>query len=111
MVFEHMEQLGISEEDIDSYVSAGGAYTGELEQIIAEKWKTLVYTDAVELYSEWRRTGYPVILDADQQAVNVSAIPVRLPYPQIEINLNAANVYAVGHGVNDFSTPMWWDVD
>jgi hypothetical protein len=110
-VMSHMEQLGIAEEDISTYLSLGGAYTGELEQIIGEKWKTLVYTDAVELYAEWRRTGYPVILDANQQAVTVSAIPVRLPYPQIEINLNAENVYAVGHGVNDFSTPMWWDVD
>ena len=110
-VRSHMEQLLIVEEDIESYLNMGGAFTGEVEQVIVEKWKTLVYTDAVELYAEWRRTGFPIILDADQQAVTVSAIPVRLPYPQIEINLNADNVYAVGHGVNDFSTPMWWDVD
>ena len=110
-VRSHMEQLAIAEEDILDYLSNGGAYAGDLEQIITEKWKSFVYTDAVELFAEWRRTGYPVILNADQEAVTVTDIPVRLPYPQIEINLNTANCFAVGHGINDFSTPMWWDVD
>ena len=106
-----MEQLGVTEEAIATYLSEGGTFSGELEQIITEKWKTLVFTDAVELFSEWRRSGFPILTDANGQVVSVDEVPKRLPYPDKEISLNAENVFAVGHGVNDVTTPMWWDVD
>lgn len=107
----HMESLGLESGISDAYLTAGGSFTGSLEQIAREKWKTFVFSDAVELWTEWRRTGFPVLKDAEGTAIDISDVPRRLPYPQSEISLNAENVSAVGHGINDLSTPMWWDVN
>ena len=105
----HMDQLAIPQADIDTYLNGPGQFNGTFEHIIQQKWKTFVYVDAIELYSEWRRTGYPVLRDAQEQLVDVSRVPVRLAYPATELSLNAANVTAVGHGINDFFTKVWWD--
>ncbi len=109
-VRSHMERLGVEQDEIEVYLNAAGAFDGSLEQIITEKWKTFVYTDAIELYNEWRRTGYPIILNAEGEPVDENNVPKRLAYPATEVSLNAENVAAVGYGINDFSTPMWWDV-
>lgn len=105
----HMEQLTIPQADIDTYLNGPGQFNGTLEHIIEQKWKTFVYVDAIELYSEWRRTGYPVLRDAQGQIVDEGRVPVRLAYPATELSLNSANVTAVGHGINDFFTKVWWD--
>ena len=105
----HMDQLAIPQADIDTYLNGPGQFNGTFEHIIQQKWKTFVYVDAIELYSEWRRTGYPVLRDAQEQLVDVSRVPVRLAYPATELSLNAANVTAVGHGINDFFTKVWCD--
>jgi len=108
-VTAHMEDMNINASDISSYLQNEGAFDGSLEKIISEKWKTLVYVDAIELFSEWRRTGYPVLKDANGMETNVSNIPKRLAYPQIEWNLNGENVATQGLIVNDFLSPVWWN--
>jgi len=52
-----------------------------LEDIITQKWIAL-YTDP-EAFSDWRRTGYPVLTPN-----NGVAIPTRFLYPQTEVDLN-----------------------
>lgn len=105
----HMDQLGIAQSEVDDYLNGPGQFNGTLEHIIQQKWKTFVYTDAIELYSEWRRTGFPVLHNAQDQPIDASRVPVRLAYPAIETSLNGPNVMAVGHGINDFFTKVWWD--
>lgn len=107
----HMESLGIDSDEVETFLDGPGAYDGSVERIAEEKWKTLVFSDAVELWTEWRRSGFPVLRDADGEVIDASDVPLRLPYPQSEISLNAESVSAVGHGINDMFTPMWWDVD
>lgn len=107
----HMLWLGVGQGEIDAYLLNAGAYVGTLEQVYYEKWKTFLFTDPIELFSEYRRTGIPVLTDHDGNNVDISQVPRRLAYPNSEISLNSENVTAVGEGINDFSTPLWWDID
>lgn len=110
-VAAHFATLGLPQSQADDYLQNGGAWQGTLEQIITEKWKTFVYTDPIEAWCEYRRTGFPVLTDVNGNAIDASRVPARLAYPASEISLNASNVQAVGEGINDFETRMWWDVD
>jgi hypothetical protein len=107
----HMEYLDVNTDDIDEYLMGSGQFIGAVEQIAREKWKTFIYTDAIELYAEFRRTGLPVLTDEDGIEVDVDRIPRRFAYPNSELSLNGENVLAVGEGINDFETPVWWDVE
>lgn len=107
-----MQQFGIVQAQIDAYLAQPrvqySAATG-LQQIGLQKWIAL-YGNGVEAWSEWRRTGLPV-LRPGPNAENGGRIPVRLPYPQSEVQLNRANVQAAitrqgGASLND---PVWWD--
>lgn len=108
-----LQDLGIAQAEIDAYlaqprVQYQGGEAG-LRQIALQKWIVL-FGNGPEAYAEWRRTGYPQ-LTAGPDAINDGQIPVRLPYPAIESQLNAASVQAAitrqgGAGMND---ALWWD--
>ncbi|MCX7550719.1 SusD/RagB family nutrient-binding outer membrane lipoprotein [Xanthomarina sp. F2636L] len=93
-----------------------GYYTGSViftpgfarEQIATQKWLAL-YSQGFEAWTEWRRTGYPVLTPAIDGAI--SQIPSRYTYPVIEASLNAANYNAaVGNlsGGDKLTSPVWW---
>ncbi|MEM7037685.1 MAG: SusD/RagB family nutrient-binding outer membrane lipoprotein, partial [Bacteroidota bacterium] len=104
----HMEYLNVATQDIDDFLAGGGAFDGTLEQIITQKWLTFVYRDGFEAYAEYRRTGFPALTDVNGAAIDAAAFPNRLAYPPVEISLNGTNVSAVGVGINDFSSKVWW---
>ncbi|MFT4662493.1 MAG: hypothetical protein ACI8XB_002783 [Patiriisocius sp.] len=107
-VSAHMEFMNVNQSEIDEYLQNEGAFDGTLENIINEKWKTLIYTDGIEIFNEWRRTGFPILKDPDGLEINISSIPKRLAYPALEWSLNGQNVMDVGLVQNDFLTPVWW---
>jgi hypothetical protein len=107
----HMEFLGVDDLAIEDYLQAAGDFDGSLEHIATEKWKTFVFTDSIELFAEYRRTGYPTLTDEEGELVDVTRIPRRFAYPNSELSLNGENVLSVGEGINDFETPVWWDQD
>lgn len=80
-----------------------------LEQIINAKYIALFLNP--EVWSDYRRTGYPAltpyVAPTDKGSKNLPAIPRRFLYPQSEISNNANNV---PQNVTIF-TRMWWDVD
>ena len=81
-----------------------------LEQIGTQKWIAL-YTQGLEAWFEWRRTGYPE-LDPAIAASNDGRIPERLLYPpdaQIS-NPDALDAALDRQGPDDFNTRVWWDV-
>lgn len=103
---------------------------GKLELIITEKWISS-FGNSVDQYSDYRRTGYPVLfdpnnpamapggmaqppkngnptIDGDQPAVPVQLTrqyPLSLPWPQAEIETNT-NAPAQKQPA---STPIFWD--
>lgn len=88
----------------EDYVAANASETGAtitLERIINQKYLAL-FTQ-VEVWSDWRRTGYPVL--TPNPAGVLPAIPIRYPTSQEEriTNTNATVI-------SDKLIPVWWDV-
>tara|TARA_R110000823_G_scaffold295431_4_gene415096 strand:+ start:339022 stop:340503 length:1482 start_codon:yes stop_codon:yes gene_type:complete len=88
------------------------AYAGNmLEQIGDQKWLSL-FPNGSEMYSDWRRTGYPVLTPTPNATNESGEIPIRDPYPSNESDLNSENYEAavarLASGDNDQS-PVWWD--
>lgn len=95
--------------DMGGYYSGSVIYTpgNALEQIATQKWLSL-YSQGMEAWTEWRRTGYPMLSPAQDGAIN--EIPSRYTYPVIEQSLNAANYSdaASAMGGDNLTSPVWW---
>lgn len=87
-----MLQAGVAEATTTTYLATNGTLTGtaanQIRQVIEEKYVAL-YGVAVEPWTDYRRTGYP-ILTVPSNAVE-TAVPRSLFYPQSEIDLNPNN--------------------
>lgn len=113
------------EKDVESYIAANAdsylanfdkAATVEqkLEAIITQKYIALNILGSNEAWNEFRRTAYPTISGTDPVTTFVSEssaspradkLPIRLIYPQAEINLNT-NAPQIKDA---FSSPIFWD--
>ena len=86
------------------------AYNNTLARIMEQKWITM-YQASYESFVDWRRTGFPVLTAPTTNRTN-GVTPRRLPYPQIEINVNGASLQA-GPGIPvpyvTLTTKVWWD--
>ena len=85
----------------------GGTLAAQIKVIIEQKYFSLVGMSAFDIYSDYRRTGYPVVplsLNPGRKA----NVPVRYPYPQNEYNFNAKNVIAQGT-INPITTRVFWN--
>ncbi|MBR8770277.1 hypothetical protein IX326_001488 [Porphyromonas levii] len=93
----------------------------KLERIITQKYLAL-FPNGQEAWSEWRRTGYPLLVPSVSTISNYGVIKsdghkdgVRCwPYPPVEFNLNKENVQkAISQykgGSNEANVNVWWDV-
>jgi hypothetical protein len=101
-----------AQDRVDDYVAAFvGGYPNIFQRIATQRWITF-YPNGPQGWSEWRRTGYPV-LTPTPEAVNVSKqIPTRFKYPSVEYGYNADNINsAAGRfdaGDND-NSHVWWN--
>lgn len=82
------------------------------ETLMTEKWKAL-FSQGIEAWSEFRRTGFPVLSDASPIAIfeNEGQVPTRLRYPESEYSLNGSNVAAgaaLNGGPDNKLTKLWW---
>ena len=87
------------------------SFDQKLEKIQTQKWLNFYMSNGYEAWSEWRRTGYPVLTPAPD-AVNADGeIPRRQAYPQTENDLNKSNYDQVisTQGPDELSTRVWWD--
>ena len=93
-----------------AYIAAKATLTGnfqkDLETIITQKYIALFLQP--EVWSDYRRTGFPVIPLA-QNATNAAnpngLIPRRIPYPQNEQSLNKNTPSNSGYQ----QPKLWWD--
>ncbi|MFZ2284496.1 MAG: SusD/RagB family nutrient-binding outer membrane lipoprotein [Lutibacter sp.] len=78
-----------------------------LEQIATQNWIAL-FSQGVESWNEYRRTGFPVLTPAVDGAIN--EIPSRYNYPTTESSVNKANYDAAvaAQGADLLTTPIWW---
>ena len=102
--------LGLSS-SVGAYLAnVNVAYDGTLQRIMEQKWITM-FQASYESWVDWRRTGFPVLTPAASNATS-NVIPRNLPYPDVEINSNRANLVA-GPGIpipyTGLSNRVWWD--
>lgn len=100
--------------DAATYASArvtDMATVGAAQVIAEEKWVAL-FSNGFDAWSEWRRTGFPV-LKPSQNAVNGGIIPTRMQYPVEEANFNSANykeaVSRLIPAEDKNTSKVWWD--
>ena len=102
--------LGLSSSATAYLANANVAYNGTLQRIMEQKWITM-FQASYESWVDWRRTGFPVLTPAANNATS-NVIPRNLPYPDVEINSNRANLVA-GPGIpipyTGLSNRVWWD--
>ena len=98
--------------DIDAYLAANPFSTANGEEMIGEQYWVASFLDWYEVWSNWRRTGFPVLTPVDYPTgATGGVIPRRMLYPAHEAANNPTNYeLAIEHqGTNSFLTKVWWD--
>ncbi|UUF13925.1 MULTISPECIES: SusD/RagB family nutrient-binding outer membrane lipoprotein [Flavobacterium] len=100
---------------IDTYLNAKPLVAGqELKQISTQLWITYIF-NSIEAYSNWRRTGFPVLIPITNPDSETNGVtPKRLYYPNDEMQKNEKNykeaLSRMG-GTNDWLNKVWWDAN
>jgi hypothetical protein len=78
-----------------------------LEMIGEQKWAAH-FMNWFEAWSEWRRTGYPVLVPVNYPGNSTGGtIPVRLRLPASEVSGNPN--YSTATMPDEMTTKVWWD--
>jgi hypothetical protein len=75
--------------------------------ILTQKWISLNGVAPVEIWTDIRRTGIPVTTYSPDPSAVSAFPPIRMLYPQNELNVNNDNVLAVG-AIDAFKTKIFW---
>jgi hypothetical protein len=101
-----MTDAGVSAANQATYLTLNGTLVGtpaqQLQQIIEEKF-VANFGVVLEPWTDYRRTGYPVITPPANAIF--TTVPRSLFYPQSEIDVNANAVQKP-----DLSVRVFWDV-
>ncbi|MBS1915272.1 MAG: SusD/RagB family nutrient-binding outer membrane lipoprotein [Bacteroidetes bacterium] len=106
----------IPDASITAYVSnnpfnTAGSFDEQMQQVYTQFWVS-IFPDAQEVWSNFRRTGYPA-LTPNNYPSNATGGQFfrRMLYPLSEQSLNAASYAAAinAQGADDLLTRMWWD--
>jgi hypothetical protein len=102
--------------EYNNYITAhpfksAGTEAEKIEQILTQKWVVLLF-NGFEAFSEYRRTGYPVLVPVnDPTGETNGTIPRRLIYDQSELLTNSTNYKEAiqRQGLDLMTTKIWWD--
>lgn len=93
--------------------NATGSFDEQMEQIQTQKWVTLFLEDEYEIFSNWRRTGYPNLTPTNYPGnLTGGRIPTRFVIPDSEVIYNTTNFNEARDrqgGTNTLSSVVWWD--
>ncbi len=93
----------------DPRITPGAGGASPIEAIIYQKWIANAEIDGLEMWSDYRKTGYP---DRTNPSTNPAAgsngIPKRLLYPQTETSQNPGNYAAQNQQSSDIYTKIFW---
>lgn len=114
-VLANMLYVGVDAADAATYVDAltlTGTQSNKIETIINEKYKALYGNAPIEVWVDFRRTGFPALLPNPnaQSSLNPSKIiPRRFLYPITERTTNKANYDAAisAQGGHLLDVDMW----
>lgn len=84
--------------------------TASPEQVIGEEKWVALFPMGFQAWSEWRRTGYPILVPAPEP-FNDGSIPTRYLYPSDEPGVNTANYEAALEQLTppqDINTATFW---
>lgn len=100
--------------DIAAYVSAHPLDAANaLQQINTEYWVESATTfDFNESFSNWRRSGFPILTPVVYQSQFSVGIPRRIPYPTTIPSTNPTNYAAAVarlSGGDRYDSRVWWD--
>jgi len=100
-VQSHMTKLGVSTTDANTYLASRTLTSANALQLIMEE-KQLADFLSLENFTDWRRSGFPVLT----KVINASttAIPRRVLYPQVEITSNPQPQQTAR-----LTDRVWWD--
>lgn len=108
----------ISEAKINAYLTANPymenkPLADQYNQIHTQKWVSLFLQDEYEIFSNWRRTGLPVLVPTNYPGnLTGGKIPTRFVIPDSEEIFNTENFYEARKrqgDVNTLSSVVWWD--
>lgn len=109
---------GLTTAQAANYLAQANQYTNfanssnKLSLIITQKWVALNGVAPVEIWNDFRRTGYPSGLVWSEDPARIhDTPPIRLLYPQDELNVNNAAVLAAmaqQNYVDEFTTKIFW---
>lgn len=109
----------LTDDAIEAYLAANpfaSSKEAQLEQLGTQYW-IATFCDEYESFANWRRTGYPKLVEERtaayaQSATNNKTIPRRFTYPSAEEQNNNEHykeaVSRLSDG-NTFTSRMWWD--
>lgn len=105
---------GLKSSDAATFLSQSNSHTNfamatnKRELIVTQKWESLNGVAPVEIWTDYRRTGFPSFLNFSiTTGKKNDTPPVRLLYPQTELTVNNANVVAVGK-IDLFTSKIFW---
>jgi hypothetical protein len=110
-------QWGLAAPAASYFTQANVAFTapvgtgGNLKQIATQRW-IATYPDGTQGWSEWRRTGFPVLTPAPDATNSSGQIPRRYVYTTGEYSSNKAAVEAAVAripGGDKQDSKVWWD--
>jgi hypothetical protein len=82
--------------------------TNKLQTIITQKWCALNGLSPMQMWTDYRRTGFPDFITWSAEPLKKNPTPpVRLLYPQSEISTNSANE-ALQEPINSFTSKIFW---
>ena len=112
---EYSPTIAVAPGDVTTYLTAHPYNaTDGLEMINDQYWAlTNTMLDFYESWSNWRRSGYPVLVPVNYPGNNTGGtIPRRFPYPLTEAGSNTVN-YNTAHnavpGGDLLTSRVWWD--
>ncbi len=115
-ITQSFKYMGLSVAQAGTYLSQVSSRANfdnagdKLELILSQKWISLNGIAPVEIWTDYRRSGFPKGLQFskdDARTAGKDSPPVRLPYPQDEINVNGENLTAVGP-IDQWTSKIFW---
>ena len=104
----------IADADIAAYLSANPYDAANaIEQINTQYWAA-TFLNEYETFSNWRRTGFPVLVPVNFPGNETGGtIPRRLTWTENEASVNPENYQAAiaAQGPDILTTRVWWDVE
>lgn len=82
------------------------------EQIGWQKW-IAYYGQGLDAFTDWRRLGYPQLIEGPNSALSPGQLPRRFFYPSTEQSLNGENYKSAvaRQGADELTTRLWFDVE